>query len=99
MFCEMNGKIVSDPMRSEYIEFEFLVESVRDIEVDALGRGELDCHLMQGKTIHVILDREDAGDLKQVKEGARLTLERYDFDVVNKESEIVRSIRYVRKTK
>lgn len=100
MFCELDGEVVSTPIQSNYIEFAFLVASARDVEVEVLGSGEPDCHLIEGKRIRIVLEYGDAGDPAQIENTARLTLERYELDVVHQKSgNVVRSIKYVRKGK
>ena len=97
MFCEMDGEVVSTPTFSEFIEFEFQVTDSRDIEVEILGGGEPDCQLMTGKTITVVLEPKDAGDKTQISNGAQLTLERFEMDVIlEKTGDVVRSIKHVR---
>lgn len=97
MFCEIEGKVVSTPVFSNFIAFEFAVSSSRDIEDEILGAGWLDCHLLLGKRIKVVLEPEDAGEHDQISVGARLTLERYEVDVILEQSgDIVRSVKHVR---
>lgn len=97
MFCELEGEIVSTPVLSEFIEFEFQVELASNLEVELLGSGEPDCHLMQGKRIKVILEPENAGDQTEIVAGARLTLQRYEIDVIREQTgDVVRSIKHVR---
>ena len=96
MFCEIKGEVVSAPTISKQIEFEFLVLSSRDIEVEGIGSGEANCHLMKGKTVTVVLDRQDTVDEAQILDGAQLTLERYEIDVILKQSgSVARSVKYV----
>jgi hypothetical protein len=98
MFCELKGSVLSTPTKSEALEFEYAVESSREIEVEVLGSGTADCHLLQGQTVVVALNLKDAGDLGQIIKGAKIVLERYDVDVVNTQSgAITRSVKYVRK--
>lgn len=96
MFCEIEGEVVSAPTFSGQIEFEFLVTGSRDIEVEGLGGGEPDCHLMAGKTIAVVLDPRDTSDEARILEGAQLTLERYEIDVIIQHTGgVARSIKHV----
>ena len=98
MFCELDGTISSAPIQSDNVQFEFYVESAREVELEVIGRGEPDCHLYVGKKLAVILALKHAGDRKQLVEGARILLERYDIDVVNRKSGAMqRQVKYVRK--
>ena len=98
MFCELRGKVTSPPIQSKSLQFEFLIEEARDIEVDIIGKGNPDCHLWIGRRVDVILAIEDAGDPATLVEGAKLKLERYDLDVFDGETGAAfRSIKYVRK--
>ena len=97
MFCEMEGRISSAPTFSTVIEFEFRVAESRQIDDETLGVGESDCHLLNGKTIAVALESDDAGDTSQIRQGARLVLQRYEVDViVGSTGAVVRSIKHVR---
>ena len=96
MFCELEGEVVSTPVFTDIIAFEFEVSSSRDIEVDGLGTGWLDCHLLQGKRIEVALKPGDAGKRNQISLGDQLTLERYEIDVIVEQTgEITRSVKHV----
>ena len=97
MFCEMKGEVSSTPTFSTVIEFEFRVTVSRKVDDKTLGVSEPDCHLLDGKTIAVALESDDAGDTAQIRQGARLALRRYEIDVVvGSTGEVVRSIKHVR---
>ena len=97
MFCELEGEVLSIPTLSTLIEFEFRVTESHEIDDETLGISESDCHLLDGKTIAVALEADDAGDTAQIRRGARLVLRRYEMDViVGSTGEVSRSIKHVR---
>ena len=98
IFCELKGKVVSEPVESDVLSFDFFVEQALDIELKDVGRGNKDCYHLQGKTVSVVIAGVDFGNIKSLSNGARISLQRYDVDVVDhKTGEIVRSVRYVHK--
>ena len=98
MFCELSGEIVSTPVESEFLKFDVLVKTARDIEFETLGYGNPDCHLLQGRVITVALEKKVPGDSAKIVEGARIVLERYEMDVVNtKTGAVYRNVKHVRK--
>ncbi|MEM7348585.1 MAG: hypothetical protein AAF485_30525 [Chloroflexota bacterium] len=97
MFCKLTGKVISEPIGSEIIRFDFLVEEALDIRLKDVGWGNRDCHTLEGRTINVVLDVKDSSRYKEILKGAEINIERYDIDVVDNETgEIFRSVKYVR---
>lgn len=97
MFCELSGTILSTPVQSQDVEFLFRVDSAREIEVEILGGGAEDCQTFVGTTVTVALEQEDAGNLEELVQGAKVLLERYDVDVfLTDTGAAFRSVKYVR---
>ena len=95
MFCEIGGVIVSQPSESDPIEFDFLVDEARELDVEGVGPGEPDCHLLVGERISVTLDPNIIDDDISFDVGQRLLLQRFEMDVIDRQTGgAVRSIRY-----
>lgn len=100
LFCELEGEVVSQPVRSETLAFDFAVRGARQLEVEGVDGGESDCHFLEGANIKVVLKHEDAGDLEQIVVGTKLYLERYEIDVIDRETgRVYRSIKHVRRNR
>ena len=98
MFCELSGTVVSAAAGTEYIEFDYLVEQSDDIELEGIGSGAADCHAFSGQQITVVMARDDAGNLGDITVGNRIRLQRFDIDVIDRQTgSITRSVKYVRK--